>query len=285
MIRRNWPLGSDQPQRWQLIKQVGHARLSLELAEVWGNQAIAPLLCSPEDKTNPLSTARQEFLKAVLHHDDGWSSWGNDSEIDPEHGRPYSFTEMPTEASQRIWSESIRVCETIGPLASWVVASHFSALQSKQDDDYVVWVGWLKDVDNKREKCLAEWLQQSASHTEQLANHCLDWLQAFDWMSLWLCCQCPAMKEDAIGSPLVVGGKKAIGWKGLGASTGWPEIVFTPTKEMTAEGERIIKVSPWPFATEELPLKIAAESVPIGNYQEIEEQDKKPQTLSWRLVP
>ncbi len=285
MIRRNWPLGSEQPQRWQLIKQIEHARLSFELAKAWGNENVSPLLCSQEEESHPLYPARQEFIKAVLHHDDGWSSWGNDSEIDPEHGRPYSFTEMPTEASQRIWSESIRLCKAIGPLASWVVASHFSALQSKQDDDYPQWTAWLETVDADRKKALALWREQSETHTEQLANHCLDWLQAFDWMSLWLCCQCPAKQHDAIGSPLVVGGKKAIGWKGLGASTGWPEIIFMPIKEMTAEGERILKVSPWPFATEELPLEIGAESVAIGNYQAIEEKDKGSQNLAWRFVP
>lgn len=268
MIRRDWPLGADQPQRWVLIPQTEHARLSGELARAWGSGAAPPIVCPADEPGHPLAGVRDEFLAAALHHDDGWLGWSDAPAIDPEHGRPVGFTEMPPPEAQRIWSESIDACRAIGPLAGWVVAAHFSALQSKRDDDYHLWVDWLAEVDARREGWLAEWLGSSEHHTPGLADRCLAWLQSLDWISLWLCCVCPVLPKDAAPhKPLLVGGDQ----------TGWPEVAFTP------QGDTI-RVSPWPFAAAGLTLSVAARSVPAQPTRPGEPADEQPAPITWRLA-
>ena len=90
MIRRDYQ-DTDGTACWLLVTQPEHARLAGELAEHWGAGTVAPLV-SPA-----------ELLPAVYHHDDGWSDWEQHPTLDPEHGRPRSFTEMPLERSLEIW--------------------------------------------------------------------------------------------------------------------------------------------------------------------------------------
>lgn len=259
MIRRDWPRGAEPAERWYLVSQVEHARLSHQLAAAWDPSFIAPHV-------------RDEFLAAVLHHDDGWLGWDAAPGIDPEHGRPYAFTEMPPAEAQRIWSESIDACRALGPLAGWMVASHFTELQSKPDDDYAEWIDWLEPVREQRDAWLAEWLGVSADNTPELANRCLAWLQAFDWLSLWLCCRCPVVTEDHPTEPLVIGG-------GVDGRLGWPEVTFTPT----AGGQ--VQVDPWPFVGERVALHVAATMAPVVSYDPQQcAKAHKPVELSWQLI-
>ncbi|MCA9241163.1 MAG: DUF3891 family protein, partial [Planctomycetales bacterium] len=125
MIRRDWPL-TDNPSHWLLIPQHEHARLSEKLAKAWRLPSIDDLFEGTQ--TNP-----EEVVQAIRFHDCGWQEWDPSPGIDPEHGRPYGFTEMPPQDAQRIWDESIRACRVLGPLAGWMVSGHFIHLQSKQD--------------------------------------------------------------------------------------------------------------------------------------------------------
>lgn len=281
MIRRDVPWGSAAPESWLLISQTDHARLSLRLAEAWGGDAVPPIVCPSGEPDHPLAAVRREFLEAVDHHDDGWRDWRESPGIDPANGRPYSFTEMPPADAQRIWTDSIEACRGHGLLAGWMVASHFSALQSKRDGDYPEWVEWLSLVDRQRAEWLTKWLGQSADHTQGLAACCLAWLQALDWISLWLCCRCPAMPNDGDIEPLVIGGD----------TTGWPEITFEPQGSIAA-AEREVRVTPWPFAERCLRLVVEGRSVPVGDYRRPESPQGNDRfsngsrlALTWRLLP
>ncbi|MEO0529320.1 MAG: DUF3891 family protein [Planctomycetota bacterium] len=276
MIRRDVPWGAADPKHWLLISQVDHARLSFELAAAWGNASVPALVCPPDDFEHPLAATLQALLDAVDHHDDGWLSWRESPGIDPKTGRPYSFTEMPPADAQRIWTESIEACRAFGPFAGWLVAAHFSALQSKRDGDYPEWVAWLEEVDRQRAGWLAEWLgRRSERHTQQLADRCLAWLQAFDWMSLWLCCRCPVARGGGDGEPLVIGDDE----------TGWPEVTFKPLLRGD-ESERRVQVSPWPFAKSSLRLSVPGTLVPVKDYRsEPIIGVGRAVRVSWRLVP
>lgn len=278
MIRRNIPLGSDSPASWLLVKQTVHAQLSYDLAIAWGSEAIGPLFCDPQDDKHPLHRVRHEFLEAVRIHDDGWIAWGDNPEIDPAHGRPYGFTEMPTQAAQRIWSDSIERCRQIGPFAGTIVASHFSWLQSKKDEDFHEWEPWLKKVDADRTAMLDEWLAQSPAFTEELAERSLAWLQAFDWMSLWLCCYAPLNAEDRTPEPMIIGGDVFDG------KTDWPEIRFIP-QGISSDGKSVLRVDPWPFVEEELELSVEAGIMPAVDYTTVNQKDVSPSQASWRLTP
>lgn len=265
MIRRDDPVGADPPQRYLLIPQQEHARISYELAAAWGSDRVAPLVCPADEPTHPLAAVRTEFLAAVLHHDDGWAAWWENPGIDPVHNRPYSFTEMAPADAQRLWRASIDICRDIGPLAGWVVASHFSWLQSKADDDYAEWESWLAEVDAERAPWLEEWLAQSDRHTKDLADQCLAWLQAFDWMSLWLCCKCPATNESAVAiEPLKVGANDRLA-----------EVVFTP------DG-RELSVKPWAFGGESVEVSCAAACWPDEADRSLDKARRK--ALAWRCV-
>lgn len=269
MIRRASPLGASTPDRWALIPQQAHARLSHKLAEAWGRGPFEPLLRRMPD-------ARREFLAAMLHHDDGWSDWWDAPGIDPEEGRPYAFTEMPPADAQRLWSASIDACREEGPLAGWVVAAHFSALQSKRDEDWAEWRPWIEAVDRRRAGWLADWLAASEAHTEAVAERCLAWLQAFDWMSLWLCCRCPADGEAAPDGSAVLAFDDD-------NETGWPAFAFRPSG---ADGP--VVVDPWPFASEALTLSTEAALVSADRrYASPEElmAAGSDTTLRWRLEP
>lgn len=243
MIRRDWPLGITEPERWVLIGQQAHARLSCELAAAWGGQHVPPLVCPPDEADHPLVGVRRELLDAILHHDDGWADWLESPRIDPEHDRPYSFTEMPPAEAQKIWRDSIDACRAIGPLAGWVVASHFSALQAKREGDHSEWDDWLRRIESQRAEWFAEWCSASEYHSQELADQCLAWLQAFDWISLWLCLRGPSLVGDSTpAEPLTVGGGK----------TGWATVVFTPHA-----GSPVIRVDPWPLGSPAREVRVA----------------------------
>jgi hypothetical protein len=268
MIRRVLPLGAESPERWLLIRQPDHARLSYELAVAWGGEEVDPLVCSAEDVTHPLASVRAEFLAAVRRHDEGWI--GYRPLLDRKTCLPLSFTEMPADASQAIWNGSIDACREIGPLAGWVVASHFHALQAKHDADHAEWEAWLAAVQLRRAAWRDEWLAASPLHTAALADRCLAWLQAFDWMSLWLCCVCPVARDDAMPEPLVVGSE----------ATGWPTIRFTPSREPDV-GPRRVSVTPWPFGSASVELSVTTRPIDALGAAV---QDG-PTSLAWRLEP
>ncbi len=267
MIRRDVPRGSEKPGRWLLISQPEHARLSYELAASWGNETVPPLVCPPDEADHSLAGVRRELLAAILHHDDGWLGWSDSPLIDPEHGRPYAFTEMPTAEAQRIWTDSIAACRGHGPLAGWVVASHFSALQSKRDGDYPEWIAWLEETDAQRAGWLAEWLAASEHHTQELADRCLAWLQAFDWISLWLCCRCPVMPGDELVEPLTVGGDE----------TGWPAVSFTPCSA------GVVRIEPFPLGPQRFKLRVTGYLLPIRRGSNTVEA-LLPSRVSWDLI-
>ncbi|MEM6798037.1 MAG: DUF3891 family protein [Planctomycetota bacterium] len=255
MIRRDVPLG-DTPTNWLLISQREHARLSHQLAAGW--KVLLP---------TATNAARREFLAAVLHHDDGWIDWQAAPRLDPEHGRPYGFTEMPPADAQAIWTRSIDACEAIGPLAAWVVASHFIDLQSKQDDDFAQWARWLGEQDRRRVAWLNDWHGADPANTEAVARECLYLLQQFDWLSLWLCCRGPIDSRDRTET-LELGD----------AARGFGPYTFTPRGVA-------IEVSPWPFSGGSLDLVANASRAAVGKYTSVADMATTPTRAAWRLAP
>ncbi len=182
MIRREIQL-ADQPPGWLLISQIEHARVSRALADH----------CLP---TYP-EAFRSALLEAVLHHDDGWSTFDAEFVIDREHDRPYSFRELPLERSLPIWEKSINICADLGALAGWLVSGHFLALltnSESSDSDFAV--GWRNEQTTRREIWLRAWMtQQPELNTQSLADEGLCWLQLLDMKSLWLCSVCAGVNE------------------------------------------------------------------------------------------
>ncbi|MEM6330554.1 MAG: DUF3891 family protein [Planctomycetota bacterium] len=254
MIRRHVPLG-DNADAWLLISQIEHARLSQQLAAAW--KTLLPTASG---------ATRREFLAAVLHHDNGWDDWQTSPRIDPEHGRPYGFTEMPPDLGQAIWSKSIDACRAIGPLAGWVVASHFIQLQGKPDEDFAGWARWLGEQDRRRVGWLDEWLQADPQNSRAVAEECLHLLQQFDWLSLWLCCRAPIDARDPV-EPMELGD---------GSHR------FGPYR-LRPVGSAI-EMAPWPFTGDALDLVVNALRAPAGVYEKSSDMNAVTTRAAWRLA-
>ncbi len=278
MIRRDIPLSSD-PKHWLLLSQIEHARLSGELAKAWragrsdSSAGLFPALEEP---------IRTELLAAIRHHDDGWAAWEANPPIDSRVGRPDSFLELPRDESLVIWRDSIEVCRRIGPLAGWVVAGHFARLLRDSDDaDTTGAQKWLAEIEKDQEVWLADWIQANRlANGASLAQDGLFFLRLFDWLSLWLCCQCPAITGDAPAKPMILD---------EGPLRDAP-ICFKTTDEspaFVAGDPRTVYVAPWPFAEPEVSLDALGYAVPVKAYASSEELAKRrmPRRLRWRLVP
>ena len=272
MIRRDATNSRGEPV-WILISQVEHARVSAGLARPWGAGGVQPL------------DPRGALLATIEHHDDGWADWERRPEVDPTHGRPYDFMEMPLEQALPIWDRSISVarCEA-GPLGGWLVASHFAALLRRGRAAHphpVAYVelsdAWLARADEHRAGWLDDWQQSNpARHTAELANRGLAQLQMFDALSLWLCC---AHRK----APKTV------------ATPDGPRLLLTPVDTGAEQnqsvvdcGQQTITVAPWPFDVPVVELSAPGRLVAAEHYAGPAELAAAPSQvvrLSWVIKP
>ncbi len=275
MIRRDIHLGESIP-HWLLVSQIEHARLSKLLAQ----RCIPPFghLLRGNDDT-PQCDVMREVLEAILHHDDGWMDWETEPQFDIANHQPLSFRELSLRDSIAIWSRSITIAVAIGPLAAWMVAGHFSALleASETDHDAPEALEWLSTISQRRTRWLADWLQNPALHTVALAEEALLWLQAFDVMSLWICCACPGAGERITRLPegYDIAVDKALEMR-IELAGGPGEIT---------QGR--VTVDPWRFDEREIAIESPAHVVPVSRYADSSEllAARKPHTLRWTLVP
>ncbi len=285
MIRRNTPLG-DHPNKWLLISQIEHARVSAALADAW--LTTSPGATLPIDLPTEV---RQELLSALTHHDDGWASWESNPTLDPVLGQPYSFLDLPREESLPLWRDSITLARRIGPLAGWIVAGHFSRLLHDSDDAATSAARqWFDTFDPLRQQWLAEWQAiDPAHHTLPVAERCLFWLRLFDWLSLWLCCQSPAHPDEVRAH----GASNAM-LLDEGPLSSQP-IRFEPATQQSPGEPRTVQVTPWPFSSVEKKAEINIEinvevlgyTVPQKVYltSEALATKRSPIRLRWRLTP
>ena len=148
MIRRDVQL-ADGSLGWALISQIEHARISALLASQ----------CEGRFGPANSSLVRDEVLVAVAAHDDGWREWEQAPRLDEKVGRPLSFMELAVGDATVIWSKSIAIAEEIGPLAAWMVSSHFMRLLDHSEHAKLepLAQAWLSDIRPRREAWFAKW--------------------------------------------------------------------------------------------------------------------------------
>lgn len=275
MIRRHVPL-NDKPEKWLLISQVEHARVSAELARAWGGPQVPPVVCA-EDEENPhLQEVRRELLQAIAHHDDGWASSEASPPIDNEHGRPYSFLDIPREQSLELWRDSILLCGKLGPLAGLVVAEHFLRLLDDSDDaELEMSKHWKHEIAIWSAQWLREWRALNRPvHSEQLAEECIHWLRVFDWLSLWFCCYCPtgSCEQGCEATTLD---------EGLLADR---PVTLSPVAGNPSGWQ--VTAAPWPLRQPRLELDALGYAVSAHYYnsQEHLAKSRSPMRLRWQLT-
>jgi hypothetical protein len=255
MIRRSDNTGGVE--RWVLISQVEHARLSGRLAEAWSGGGLAPL--------NP----HAEMVAAITHHDDGWAAWEVAPKVDPHTGRPLDFTEMPLTDSLAIWRESIGRAADLGPLAAYMVSGHFSALLERFPDRWKseatlqsLATGFLDEQRAERAHWLTAYQKVSGQQGDRATAEGVAWLQMFDAISLWLCCG-----ERSQSEPFSMPD---------GAS-----LTFRPVN-----GSYDLEVTPWPYREATLKLEVVGRSVPAMHYanpSDLVTAAAAAKTLKWVL--
>ena len=261
MIRREAHTAAGEA-AWILISQVDHAHLSGRLAEHWGPRGVAPLV------------AREQLCWAIEHHDDGWRAWEQSPDVEPQSGRPRSFTEMELADSLAIWAaldRRRRGRRTAWRPTSWPVISAPCLRRFGND-----WKNgsraaeaerFLAEHDRLREQWLLAWQtaepEQNTSDRAQLAFR---QLQFFDFLSLWFCCA-EVPERDQIETP------------------SGPTIALVP-QDSGSPGEPLrLALSPWPFDVDELNLEVPGRMIPQRRYQNRAELAAAPsQTRITRLA-
>lgn len=270
MIRRDVTLDDGRP-GWALVSQVEHARIAMEMARAWSG-VVAPL---PE--------AREEFIAAVYHHDDGWIAW----ELRPtvHDGKPRDFLEMPLDEALAIWRRSIAVAHNDGPLAGYAVSRHFATLCGHSHDEKphdAAWRHLAEEFLEEQAELEQDWKRDVAARygsTEAAARQSLlAWqgLRFFDLASLWLCC---AERREA----------EQVGHDDYVQLTWSPRVDGSSTN---GEGADVIRVGPWPFQGDELALAVRCRTIPAGEYTSdqaladvLHSDVCRPGELAWKLLP
>jgi len=266
MIRR------DHEDDWLLIAQIDHARLAAEIAAVWGNDVVPPL---------PVSDL---LVPAIRHHDDGWQKWAAAPQIDPDTGRPLNFTEMPMAVSTAIWEQSIDICSRQAPLSGIWVSRHFCWLaeqthQSRKDhaEDLAAIEKFL-DAQGERQRRLKEKEAEQTHALVSVSPDSLDslmeagfrFLQFFDALSIWLCCEPQSEPHET-----TLHENGPICWAPLG---------------VTGKGVTGIHAEPFPLSVNRLDLTVSVRIIPVREYADDADLHSALQTatrgcLNWAIVP
>lgn len=240
MIRREIELPG-RPTQWLLISQVEHARLSGVLAE----HCLSHL---PD-------AVRAELTQAIIHHDDGWTKWEANPQLD-ENGRPLSFRELELEDSLHIWTASIEAAERIGPLAALVVSGHFLRLLSASDSKCLSSATqWRSSTTIQQKRWFTVWRDsQPPGRARRIYREALSWLRLLDVLSLWICSVCPSDSHETREDPAIyrVGNKSSFA-----------------TQFSYQEGR--VHVAPWRFSDPKLELQADGWFVPVRKYADVDE--------------
>ncbi len=257
MIRRDWLDPVTGAHQWLLLGQVEHAQLSAQLAAGWGAPPFASAL--PAD----------EVQWAIGHHDDGWRFWDEAPDVDPESGRPRSFTEMDPADSLAIWTTSIEGAAQRGPLEGYAVAGHFCSLAER----FLLPMAppaaaaeiqtFLAEFTPLMQSWREAWTALAPGNLATQTDDAVRWVRFFDQLSLWFCC----------------------------AEVTEPEELESPEGHrlrIVPRGSGQIEVSPWPWKVDRLPVAVAGRAVPVAHYasrQALAAAPSQSVRLEWQLTP
>lgn len=152
-----------------VITQADHARLAA---------SFLALFRLPELLANP---RRQELLRAVAEHDNGW--WESDSapELDPAIGAPRDFRALGREARWAVWRRGVERFAGEAPYVAALVAAHALRLHGDRAGD-PSWREFLTGLGARRDELLA----LAGRDPGELAEDDT-WLELADGLSLAAC--------------------------------------------------------------------------------------------------
>ena len=102
-----------------VIRQTDHAFLAGFFAREWGNERF----------TKPQPNA--SFCLAVAEHDNGWSEWELQPQLDPKTHLPYSFMSVPTAVHIALYQRGIERLVRVDHYAALLGSLHASGLYDR----------------------------------------------------------------------------------------------------------------------------------------------------------
>jgi len=235
---------------WWLITHPDHARLAGAFAAAWGNDAFR----RPEP--------RDRVLHGIATHDDGWAARDAHPSI-TKQGKPSAFSsdlvgtyaafeEIELAEYLAVRDRAVRIVADKDPYAGLLISMHTYSLLSEHADRSTIAADGLVLLDNFLEQqrsyqralldaiALDNSLSEEQVRPETIRDH-FKLLQACDNLSLLTCVAFDQPANLLHALPLNGGGAA--------------EVRVLPL------GPRHFRLSPWPFATNELAFQFPARHV------------------------
>jgi hypothetical protein len=219
-----------------VIGQLSHAWLSGQLARAWGNGRFGEV------------EPREATVLGAEQHDIGWALFDLQPRFNPETGLPRSFLEITVDEHLQIWRDAPRRLMSQSLHAALLVSLHssyVSGLRAHGSPEHAAVLNQLIDEERDRQSLLRQQLDLS---TEQVERAQLQ-LRTWDLISLALC----------------------NGWTSITAG-GVPTADGVTDVELREVDERVVTLTPWPFATARLTTCCEARRLAVRYRDEAELQ-------------
>lgn len=228
MLIRDLPNGE-----WLAISQPMHALVSGQMLRAWG----APGFARPD----PF----EEVTTAAAQHDVGWMAWETAPTLHPATGRPHTFRDIGARHHAPMWAEGVqRATAAWGPWVGLLVSRHGSLIYARYADrqrlapeDAAAVEAYLTEQEQVQRELAA-----AIGATPAQVDRAAALVAVTDALSLAVC-----------------GGIETIGDVGAAPrdSGGMTPLALT-------EGDGVLAVTPWPFATPEVVLSWRARRFVAG---------------------
>jgi hypothetical protein len=222
MLFRDLPDGS-----WLAVSQPMHALVSGQMLRAWGAVGFAA--------ADPF----EEVATACAQHDVAWMGWEAAPTLDPATGRPTQFRQVGAKDHAPMWAEGVRrAIAAWGPWVGLLVSRHGSRIYAAYSDRHRVSEADAEAAETyqREQGALRRDLMAALGITEAQMETAAALVAVTDALSLAAC-----------------GGIATLGWSGMAPLADGGEV---PLK--LEEGDGVMTVSPWPFATAEVRLSWTA---------------------------
>jgi hypothetical protein len=214
------------------IPQSQHAAVSGQIAQAWGNELFA------------VPRPWEYVTEAAARHDEGMDDFDAEPDLDPETGLPRSFMRMPLDLWLDCWRQGPSIVADDSPYAGILVSLHGCGLlerrQLEDPGDREAAIEYLAEQEELRDEWAGE-VEREPEAAPGLGRELLEsnrsLLVAWDAMSLAVCI--PDLPGSFDPVPSLEGGA---------------QISFEEDTDAVEPAgpallrERVIRVSPWPFA-------------------------------------
>lgn len=240
----------EQGDQFVLIRQTDHATLAGFFAREWGNEYFK--------RPEPFGS----FRLAAAEHDNGWTEWELQSQVDPATFSPYTFMSIPTAEHIALYQRGLERLVKADHYAALLVSLHaaslydrtratmpgFSAKYVKSNETQMVneFVQRLRLQQLRLKVDLRTEASTKAYVEDKVLQANFQRFEALDRLSLYFCL---APLDDATIDCVAVDDH--------GSEADW---------ELRPEGRNVVTLDPYPFRREPLQFSILGRRIPKRHY-------------------